>query len=63
MRIFTLTRMRRFVCVLTASKGVVSGSGASIVVGKVSETYGVRMHEAIEVLGLLGHFGVLGMTT
>lgn len=37
--------MRRFVCVLTASKGVVSGSGASMVVGKVPDMYGVRMHE------------------
>ena len=32
-------------CVLTASKGVVSGSGASMVVGKVPDMYGVRMHE------------------
>jgi hypothetical protein len=44
-----LTRMRRFVCVLTASKGVVSGSGMSIVVGKVAEIYGVRMHETLEM--------------
>lgn len=45
-----LTRIRRFVCVLTASKGVVSGSGVSIAVGKDPDTYGVRMHEAVEVL-------------
>jgi hypothetical protein len=44
--------MRRFVCVLTASKGVVSGSGASMLVGRVFEMYGVRMHEAMEMLGL-----------
>jgi hypothetical protein len=41
--------MRRFVCVLTASKGVVSGSGASMVVGRVPEMYGVRMHETIRI--------------
>jgi hypothetical protein len=41
--------MRRFVCVLTASKGVVSGSGASIVVGRVPDTYGSRIHETVTV--------------
>jgi hypothetical protein len=44
--------MRRFVCVLTASKGVVSGSGASMVVGKVAEIYAVRMHETTEMVCL-----------
>jgi hypothetical protein len=44
--------MRRFVCVLTASKGVVSGSGASMVVGRIVETYGMRMHKTMEMLGL-----------
>ena len=42
--------MRRFVCVLTASKGVVSGSGVSMAVGKVPEIYGLRMHEAITAI-------------
>ena len=41
--------MRRFVCVLTASKGVLSGSGASMVVGKVPDMYGVRMHETLRI--------------
>lgn len=44
--------MRRFVCALTASKGVVSGSGASMVVGKVAEIYGVRMHETLGMMCL-----------
>jgi hypothetical protein len=41
--------MRRFVCVLTASKGVVSGSGASMVVGRVPDMYGARIHETGKV--------------
>ena len=41
--------MRRFVCVLTASKGVLSGSGASMVVGRVPDMYGVRMHETVKI--------------
>lgn len=51
--------MRRFVCVLTASKGVVSGSGASMVAGRVVETYGVRRHETMEILGLNDRVGTV----
>jgi hypothetical protein len=41
--------MRRFVCVLTASKGVVSGSGASMVVGRVPDMYGARIHKTVKI--------------
>jgi hypothetical protein len=37
------------VCVLTASKGVVSGSGASMVVGRVPDIYGARIHKTVKI--------------